>query len=49
MDLARAQLSSFTNLNARNPSVITTVGRSQNNPYLIDTGNAQQEDITWLL
>ena len=48
MDLARAQLSSFSNLNAKNPSVISTVGNSQNNPYLIDTGNSK-EDITWLL
>ena len=48
IDLARAQLSSFTNLNKRNNAVITTVGNSQKNPYIIDT-NRGEEDITWLL
>ena len=48
MDLARAQLSSFQNLNAKNKAVIKTVGNQQNNPYLIDNGYGK-EDISWLL
>jgi len=48
MDLARAQLSSFGNLNAKNQAVISTVGSQRNNPYLIDMGNQQKEDISWL-
>tara|TARA_B100000963_G_scaffold69630_2_gene57991 strand:- start:4502 stop:6073 length:1572 start_codon:yes stop_codon:yes gene_type:complete len=48
MDLARAQLSSFQNLNAKNKAVIKTVGNQQNNPYLIDNGFGK-EDISWLL
>ena len=49
MDLARAQLSSFNNMNARNKAIIQNVGSSINNPYLIDNGRGQQEDISWLL
>ena len=48
MDLARAQLSSFSNLNSRNQAVIKTVGNKPENPYLIKTPGGQ-EDITWLL
>jgi hypothetical protein len=48
IDLARAQLSSFQNLNAKNKAVIKSVGSQQNNPYLIDNGYGQ-EDISWLL
>ena len=48
MDLARAQLSSFTNLNAKNKAVIRSVGSQQNNPYIIDNGRTT-EDISWLL
>lgn len=48
MDLARAQLSSFGNLNARNSAVISSVGANQNNPYFIETGQGTQ-DISWLL
>jgi hypothetical protein len=48
MDLARAQLSSFSNLNAKNQAVMSTVGSQQNNPYLIDMGGQQKEDISWL-
>jgi hypothetical protein len=48
MDLARAQLSSFTNLNAKNKAVIKSVGSQQNNPYIIDNGQTT-EDISWLL
>ena len=47
IDLARAQLSSFNNLNAKNKAVIK-VGSQQNNPYLINNGR-EQEDISWLL
>ena len=49
IDLARAQLSSFNNLNSKNKAVINTVGNTRNNPYIIDTGNGQQQDISWLL
>ena len=48
MDLARAQLSSFSNLNARNQAIIQPVATPQNNPYLIKTDRGE-EDITWLL
>ena len=48
IDLARAQLSSFTNLNAQNKAIMTNVGSQQNNPYLIDTPGGK-EDISWLL
>ena len=47
LDLARAQLSSFSNLNAKNNAVIK-VGDQQNNPYIIDNGR-EKEDISWLL
>jgi hypothetical protein len=48
MDLARAQLSSFTNLNARNQAVMRNVGNQRENPYLIQTPGGE-EDISWLL
>lgn len=48
MDLVRAQLSSFTNLNQRNPAVITTVDKMKNNPYNMETPNGD-EDISWIL
>ena len=48
MDLARAQLSSFTNLNARNQAVMTSVGSQQNNPYIMETEHGS-EDISWIL
>ena len=48
MDLARAQLSSFSNLNAKNAAVIKSVGSQQNNPYIIDTGHGT-EDFSWLI
>ena len=48
LDLARAQLSSFTNLNARNNAVIQTVGIPKDNPYIIKT-NTGDEDLSWLL
>jgi hypothetical protein len=48
MDLVRAQLSSFTNLNQRNPAVITTVDKMKNNPYNMKTPHGD-EDISWIL
>jgi len=48
MDLARAQLSSFSNLNARNQAVMTNVGNQRENPYLTKTAYGD-EDIRWLL
>jgi len=48
IDLARAQLSSFSNMNARNKAIIRNVGNQQNNPYIVDTPGGQ-EDISWLL
>jgi len=48
MDLARAQLSSFSNLNARNQAVMTNVANQRENPYLTKTAYGE-EDIRWLL
>ena len=48
IDLARAQLSSFSNLNSKNQAIMTTVGKMQKNPYIIDTDRGS-EDISWLL
>ena len=48
IDLARAQLSSFSNLNSRNNAVMQSVGNQRENPYLIKT-NQGEEDIRWLL
>ena len=48
MDLARASLSSFTNLNAKNQAVIKTVGNQVKNPYIVNTPGGE-EDISWLL
>ena len=48
MDLARASLSSFTNLNAQNKAVIKTVGNQVKNPYIVNTPGGEQ-DISWLL
>src|SRR6056300_1338413 len=48
MDLARAQLSSFSNLNAKNAAVIKSVGTQRENPYLTKTAYGD-EDIRWLL
>ena len=48
IDLARAQLSSFNNLNAQNKAIMTNVGSQQNNPYIVDTPGGK-EDISWLL
>lgn len=48
MDLARAQMSSFTNLNSKNNAVITTVAKPRDNPYIMETAQGTQ-DISWLL
>ena len=48
MDLARAQLSSFSNLNARNQAIMSSVGSQINNPYIQRTAHGD-EDIRWLL
>ena len=47
MDLARAQLSSFSNLNSQNKAVMSSVGSFQNNPYIVKTPHGD-EDVTWL-
>ena len=48
MDLARAQLSSFSSLNAKNQAVMKNVGSQLENPYLTKTPYGD-EDIRWLL
>ena len=48
MDLARAQLSSFTNLNSQNKAIMKNVGNQRENPYLTKTAFGE-EDIRWLL
>ena len=48
MDLARAQLSSFSNLNAQNKAVMKNVAYQRENPYLTKTAYGE-EDIRWLL
>lgn len=49
MDLTRATMDSFVNLNQRSTSTgVYNVGSFQNNPYLMKTPNGQ-EDLTWLL
>jgi hypothetical protein len=47
MDLTRATMSSFVNLNQRSAAVYN-VAPMRNNPYLMETPNGQ-EDLTWLL
>jgi len=47
MDLARAQLSSFSNLNSQNKAVMSSVGSFQDNPYIVKT-NHGDEDVSWL-
>jgi hypothetical protein len=48
LDLARAQLSSFGNLNARNKAIMSSVGNQANNPYIMKTQHGD-EDISWIL
>lgn len=47
MDLTRAQMSSFVNVNQRNTGVYN-VAPMQNNPYVMKT-NYGEEDLSWLL
>ena len=47
MDLARAQLSSFSNLNSQNKAVMSSVGLRQDNPYIVKTSHGD-EDVSWL-
>jgi len=47
MDLSRATMSSFVNLNQPTTGVYN-VAPMRNNPYLMQTPNGQ-EDLTWLL
>ena len=47
MDLARAQLSSFSNLNSQNKAVMSSVGLRQDNPYIVKTAQGD-EDVSWL-
>jgi hypothetical protein len=47
MELTRATMSSFVNLNQRNTAVYN-VAPMQNNPYLMKTPNGD-EDLSWLL
>lgn len=48
MDLSRATMASFTNLNQRNNTAVYNVAPMGNNPYLMDTPSGQ-EDFSWLL
>ena len=48
MDLARAQLSSISSLNQRNPVVYNSTSTNFNNPYQMDTPHGR-EDLSWLL
>jgi len=48
LDLARAQLSSFANSNARNKAIMSSVASQRENPYLHKTQHGE-EDISWLL
>jgi hypothetical protein len=47
MDLSRATMSSFVNLNQPTSGVYNVVSM-RNNPYLMQTPNGE-EDLTWLL
>ena len=47
MDLTRAQMSSFVNVNQRNTGVYN-VAPMQNNPYVMKTDYGE-EDLSWLL
>ena len=48
LDLARAQLSSFANSNAKNKAIMSSVANQRENPYLHKTQHGE-EDIRWLL
>lgn len=48
MDLVRAQLSSLSSINSRQPTVYSSTNLQSNNPYLIEGPNGS-EDISWVL
>ena len=48
MDLVRAQLSSLSSINSRQPTVYTSTNFMANNPYKIEGPNGT-EDISWVL
>jgi hypothetical protein len=48
MDLVRAQLSSLSSINNRQPTVYSSANLQSNNPYLIEGPNGA-EDISWVL
>ena len=48
MDLTRASLSAFTNLNKRTKTVYTSLDRLKQNPYTMKTPHGD-EDISWVL
>lgn len=48
IDLSRAQLSSFGNLNKRTGAVVSSTS-FMNNPYVIKNAYGQDEDISWVL
>lgn len=48
LDLTRAQLGAFSANNTRVEQSVYSVGKPNNNPYLMDNGYIQ-EDISWLL
>jgi hypothetical protein len=48
MDLTRAQMNTFVNMNQREASPVYNVAPMQNNPYLMKTGHGD-EDLSWLL
>jgi len=48
MDLVRAQLSSLSSINSRQPTVYSSTNLQNKNPYLIEGPNGS-EDISWVL
>ena len=48
MDLSRATMNTFVNMNQRTASPVYNVAPMQNNPYIMKTANGD-EDLSWLL
>ena len=48
MDLTRAQMNTFVNMNQREAAPVYNVAPMQNNPYVMRTPNGD-EDLSWLL
>ena len=48
MDLTRAQMNTFVNINQREAAPVYNVAPMQNNPYVMRTSHGE-EDLTWLL